>query len=58
MVLLIFITDLINQKMLDTQELRLQFEKGDITLYEWVPIKIKINALLSKKTTNGFREQP
>jgi predicted dehydrogenase len=36
-------------KILDRQELRLQFEKGDITLYEWVPVKIKINALLSKK---------
>ena len=34
-------------KMLDRQELRLQFEKGDITLFEWIPVKIKINALLS-----------
>ncbi|MEX0636548.1 MAG: Gfo/Idh/MocA family oxidoreductase [Ferruginibacter sp.] len=34
-------------KILDRQELRLQFEKGDITLYEWIPVKMKINALLS-----------
>ena len=34
-------------KILDRQELRLQFEKGDITLYEWIPVKMNINALLS-----------
>jgi len=34
-------------KILDRQELRLQFEKGDITLFEWVPVRMKINALLS-----------
>jgi predicted dehydrogenase len=34
-------------KILDRQELRLQFEKGDITLFEWVPVKMRINALLS-----------
>ena len=33
-------------KVLDRQELRLQFEKGDLTLYEWIPVKIRIHGLL------------
>ncbi|MEO7049146.1 MAG: Gfo/Idh/MocA family oxidoreductase [Ferruginibacter sp.] len=37
-------------KILDRQEMRLQFEKGDITLYEWIPVQIKINAILKNKT--------
>lgn len=32
-------------KIMDRQELRLQFEKGDITLFEWVPTKIHLNAI-------------
>jgi len=36
-------------KILDRQEMRLQFEKGDITLYEWVPVKIKLHGLLSNE---------
>lgn len=36
-------------KLLDRQEMRLQFERGDITLYEWVPVKIRIHGLLSNK---------
>lgn len=36
-------------KVLDRQELRLQFEKGDITLFEWVPVKMRIIGLLSEK---------
>lgn len=34
-------------KMLDRQEMRLQFERGDITLYEWVPVKIRLHGLLN-----------
>ena len=34
-------------KVLDRQELRLQFDRGDITLYEWVPVKIKLHGLLT-----------
>lgn len=34
-------------KILDRQEMRLQLEKGDITLYEWVPVKIKIHGLFN-----------
>ena len=37
--------------ILDRQELRLEFEKGDITLYEWVPVKMKLHGLL---TTSDF----
>lgn len=33
--------------VLDRQEMRLQFEKGDITLYEWVPVKMKLHGMLS-----------
>ncbi len=33
-------------KILDRQEMRLQFDRGDITLYEWVPVKIRLYGLL------------
>lgn len=33
-------------KILDRQEMRLQFDRGDITLYEWVPVKIRLHGLL------------
>lgn len=35
-------------KILDRQEMRLQFERGDISLYEWVPVKIKLHGLLQQ----------
>jgi predicted dehydrogenase len=35
-------------KVLDRQEMRLQFERGDITLYEWVPVSIRIHGLFTK----------
>jgi predicted dehydrogenase len=35
-------------KMLDRQEMRLQFEFGEITLYGWVPVKLKLHGLLVK----------
>ena len=34
-------------KVLDRQEMRLQFEKGDITLFEWVPVRIRLHGLLT-----------
>ncbi len=34
-------------KVLDRQEMRLQFDRGDITLYEWVPVKIRFHGLLT-----------
>ena len=35
--------------ILDRQEMRLQFEKGEITLYGWVPVKMKLHGLLQKE---------
>ena len=32
-------------KILDRQEMRLLFERGEITLYEWVPVKMKLHGL-------------
>lgn len=36
-------------KLLDRQEMRLQFERGDISLYEWVPVKIRLHGLLQEE---------
>jgi predicted dehydrogenase len=36
-------------KKLDRQEIRLVFEKGNINLYEWVPNKMKMEAILTKQ---------
>lgn len=36
-------------KILDRQELRLQFERGDIILYEWVPVKMKIHGIVTEE---------
>ncbi|RPI17548.1 MAG: gfo/Idh/MocA family oxidoreductase [Ignavibacteriae bacterium] len=33
---------------MDRQELRLLFERGDLTLFEWIPTRIKIHALLDE----------
>lgn len=37
-------------KAMDRQELRLQFERGEITLYEWVPTRMKMTALCTEET--------
>lgn len=34
-------------KILDRQEMRLQFERGEITLHEWVPTRLVLNAVCS-----------
>lgn len=36
---------------LDRQELRLVFERGDVTLYEWIPTRVKIHAVASEADT-------
>lgn len=33
-------------KILDRQEMRLEFERGDVTLYGWVPVRIRMTGLL------------
>ena len=35
-------------KAMDRQELRLLFEKGEITLFEWVPTRVKMTALCTE----------
>jgi hypothetical protein len=42
-------------RVFDRQELKLVFEKGDITLYEWVPTLMKINALLTKSNLERIK---
>ncbi len=36
-------------KILDRQEMRLLFEKGEITLYEWVPVKMELHGLFKNE---------
>jgi predicted dehydrogenase len=43
-------------KVLDRQELRLQFERGDITLYEWVPVKIRMHGVFTKDQFEKFSQ--
>ncbi|MEO6219760.1 MAG: Gfo/Idh/MocA family oxidoreductase [Ginsengibacter sp.] len=45
-------------KVLDRQEMRLQFERGEITLYEWVPVKMKLHGLLQKNDLKKLSELP
>jgi predicted dehydrogenase len=42
--------------ILDRQEMRLEFEHGEITLYEWVPVKIKLHGLVTKDQINRLHE--
>lgn len=39
---------------LDRQELRLVFERGDITLHEWVPTRILLRAVADEETTRAL----
>lgn len=43
-------------KLLDRQELRLQFERGDVTLEEWVPVRMKLNGLVTEPELLRLRE--
>jgi predicted dehydrogenase len=42
-------------KALDRQEMRLQFDRGDITLYEWVPVRIRLHGLLTTETLDHLK---
>jgi predicted dehydrogenase len=42
-------------KVLDRQEMRLQFERGEVTLYEWVPTQLIMNAICSKEEYNALK---
>lgn len=43
-------------RVFDRQEFKLIFERGDITLNEWVPTTMKINALVSKSELEQLKE--
>jgi predicted dehydrogenase len=43
-------------KVMDRQEMRLLFEKGEITLYEWVPTSLIITALCSEADLIDLKE--
>ena len=43
-------------KILDRQEMRLQFERGEITLYEWVPVKMKLHGLVQDEQLKFLKE--
>ncbi|MDQ3683323.1 MAG: Gfo/Idh/MocA family oxidoreductase [Bacteroidota bacterium] len=42
--------------ILEKQELRLQFEKGEINLYEWIPVQMKLSGLLQKHHVKRLEE--
>lgn len=42
--------------VLDRQEMRLQFERGEITLYEWVPVKMKLHGLVKNEKIKYLEE--
>ena len=43
-------------KILDRQEMRLLFEHGEITLYEWVPVKMKLHGLVKDEQLKFLKE--
>jgi len=43
-------------KILDRQEMRLQFERGDISLLEWVPVKLRLRGLLKKEQLEKLKK--
>ena len=43
-------------KILDRQEMRLLFEHGEITLYEWVPVKMKLHGLIKNEKLKYLKE--
>jgi predicted dehydrogenase len=43
-------------RQLDRQELRLLFERGDVRLEEWVPIRLRLHALVDEEQTRELME--
>ncbi len=41
---------------MDRQELRLVFERGDVTLFDWVPTRVKIHAIADEADTRAICE--
>jgi predicted dehydrogenase len=42
---------------MDRQELRILFEKGELTLYEWVPVRMVLNAIVSNEEKDQLLNQ-
>ncbi len=42
--------------ILDRQEMRLQFEYADVTLYEWIPVKIKLHGIFTNQQLSRMLE--
>lgn len=43
-------------RIMDRQEMRLLFEKGEITLFEWVPTQFKLTALCTKEDLESLKQ--
>ena len=43
-------------RIMDRQEMRLLFEKGEITLYEWVPTQLKMTALCTEEDLDKIKQ--
>jgi hypothetical protein len=43
-------------KVLDRQEMRLQFERGDLSLFEWVPVKLRLQGLLQREQLEKLKK--
>ncbi len=41
---------------MDRQELRLVFERGDVTLYDWVPTRVRVHAIADEAQTRALCE--
>ena len=41
---------------MDRQEMRLLFERGDITLFEWVPTRMVMRAIVDEETTHALMD--
>jgi predicted dehydrogenase len=41
---------------MDRQELRLVFERGDVTLFDWIPTRVRIHALVDERQTRELCE--
>jgi predicted dehydrogenase len=44
-------------KIMDRQELRLQFERGEITLYDWVPTRLTMTAICTAEDFAFFKSK-
>ena len=43
-------------RVLDRQEMRLQFQNGDLTLREWVPVSMRLHGVMEKEQVDRLHE--